>query len=82
MNTAKAYEEVADFIATQTKPGALLAFKPSEQTKKRVFELVTKEKEHSLSGEEKSELDHYMYTEHLMRLAKAKAIQQKNNEEN
>ncbi len=73
METARAYEEVVNFIATQTAPGSLLAFHPSEQAKERVMELVQKEKESGLAIDEKSELDHYLQLEHLMRLAKARA---------
>lgn len=75
METARAYEEVVNFIATQTTRGALLAFHPSEQAKERVMELVQKEKESGLATDEKSELDHYLQLEHLMRLAKARATQ-------
>ena len=75
METARAYEEVVNFIATQTSRSSLLAFHPSEQAKERVMELVQKEKEGELATNEKSELDHYMQLEHLMRLAKARAKQ-------
>ena len=75
MQTARAYEEVINFIATQTTRTALLAFHPSEQAKERVLELIQKEKENELITDEKSELDHYMQLEHLMRLAKARAKQ-------
>ncbi len=76
MEPARAYEEVIDFIATQTTRSSLLAFHPSEQARDRVMELVTKEKESALTTDEQSELDHYMQLEHLMRLAKARAKQQ------
>ena len=73
MNTVKAYEEVIDFIAAGTSPGSVIAFHPSETAKRRVFDLLQKEKTSGLSCDEKSELDHYMQLEHLMRLAKARA---------
>ena len=41
--------------------------------KKRVAELVDREKTSGISLEEKSELDHYLQLEYLMRLAKARA---------
>ena len=75
METARAYEEVVNFIATQTARNSLIAFHPSEQAKERVMELIQKEKESGLATDEKSELDHYMQLEHLMRLAKARAKQ-------
>ena len=73
MNTAKAYEEIVDFIAAGTTPRNVIAFRPSEAAQERVADLLRREKEGGLAPEEKSELDHYMQLEHLMRLAKAPA---------
>jgi len=75
MEIARAYEEVVNFIATQTPHNSLMAFQPSDQAKDRVMELVQKEKESGLTTDEQSELDHYLQLEHLMRLAKARASQ-------
>jgi hypothetical protein len=75
METARAYEEVVNFIATQTARNSLISFHPSEQAKERVMELIQKEKESGMATDEKSKLDHYMQLEHLMRLAKARAKQ-------
>ncbi|MDQ3650288.1 MAG: hypothetical protein M3458_08470 [Acidobacteriota bacterium] len=73
MSTNRAYEEVIDFLAAGTSPGNLVAFQPSEEARRRVTYLIEQEKSASLTPEEKSELDHYMQLEHLMRLAKARA---------
>jgi hypothetical protein len=73
MSTNRAYEEVIDFIAAGTSPSNLVAFQPSEEAKQRVSYLIEREKSATLTPEEKSELDHYMQLEHLMRLAKARA---------
>jgi len=51
----------------------ILDFKPSEQARNRVWELVAREKSGTLTPEEKSELEHYAQIEHLMRLVKAQA---------
>ncbi len=80
MVTLRAYEEIIDFIASGTSPQAIVAFKPSEKTKWRVADLIHNEKTGNLSPDEKSELDHYMQLEHLMRLAKARARQHINHE--
>ena len=69
----KAYDELVDFIAAGNTPGRLLHFQPSEETRKRVHDLIRKEKDPGLLPEEVSELDDYMKLEHLMRLAKARA---------
>jgi len=73
MNEIKAYEEIVDFIAAGTTPKAVISFRPSETAQERVADLLAREKESELSPAEKSELDHYMQLEHLMRLAKARA---------
>lgn len=68
-----AYEELVDFIASETRPGSIAAFRPSEDSKARVTELLTRKKQGGLSSAEQSELEHYLQLEHLMRLAKARA---------
>jgi hypothetical protein len=73
MNSVKVYEEVIDFIAAGTTPQNVIAFRPSDAAQERLDDLLSREKESALSAEEKSELDHYLQLEHLMRLAKARA---------
>jgi len=75
----KASEEVADFIAL-TNPAKVLAFRPSEETRQRVSELIEREKNEGVSDEEKRELDYYMQLEHLMRMAKIHAHKYAANE--
>ena len=76
----KAYEEIIEFIAAGTTPDSLVGFRPSAENKQRVAALIEQEKTSSLSADEKSELDHYMQLENLMRLAKARAQQHCLNE--
>lgn len=73
MPTARAYEEIVDFIAAGTSPRGVVAFHPSETTKARVADLIHCEKTTGLSPDETAELDHYLQLEHVMRLAKARA---------
>ena len=73
MSTMKAYEEVIEFIAAGTEPGGVIAFQPADASRERVADLINREKTAGLSPKEKSELDHYMQLEHLMRMAKARA---------
>ncbi len=73
VETMRAYEEVIEFIAAGTSPSSVIAFQPSEAVKQRVADLIYREKTTGLTPDEKSELDHYMQLEHLMRLAKARA---------
>jgi hypothetical protein len=73
MNTVKAYEEVVNFIAAGTDPRKTIAFRPSEDVRDRIADLIERDREGDVSPAEKSELDHYLQLEHLMRLAKARA---------
>ena len=71
-----AYDEVADFIASNN-PQGVIAFRPSVEAKARVADLISREEGEGLSAEEKSELDHCILVECLMRLAKARAYQKR-----
>jgi hypothetical protein len=75
MSLTRAYEEVIEFIAAGTSPDNVASFRPSEATRQRVTELIEREKTVGLSADERSELEHYLQLEHLMRLAKARARQ-------
>ncbi len=75
----RAYEEVIEFIASGTNPDSVITFTPSDSAKKRVADLIHLEKTEGLSDEEKSELDHFMQLEHLVRMAKARARIRKEN---
>ena len=70
----KAYEEVAEFIARRG-PREVAEFRPSEEARCRVVELLDREKAAGLSAEERRELDHYEDLELLMNLARARARQ-------
>jgi hypothetical protein len=77
---ALAYEEVIDFIAAGSSSAAVVGFHPSDAAKQRVADLLSREKEDGLTPDERSELDHYLQLEHLMRLAKARARQYTSHE--
>lgn len=69
----KCYDEVIDFIASGPSPDAVASFRLSESANRRAELLVQREKDGELNEAEKSELDHYLELEHIMRLAKARA---------
>lgn len=79
MNTSipfnPAYEEIIKFIAGGVTPQSLIDFQASEAVKERVADLIFREKNETISPEEKSEIDHYMVLEHLLRMAKAHAYE-------
>ena len=72
MQRNNAYNEVIEFIASAS-PQKLIDFRPSEQSKARVADLIFREKTGDLSAGVKSKLDHTMMMEELMSLAKARA---------
>lgn len=72
MQSNEAYDEVIEFIASSS-PQNVIAFRPSEEAKARVADLIFREKSKGLPEDEKSELDHYLQIEHLMRTARVRA---------
>ena len=72
MQPNKAYDEVIEFIVS-SNPQNVIAFHPSEEAKARVADLIFREKTEGLPEDAKSELDHYLQIEHMMRLANARA---------
>lgn len=69
------YLEIIDFIAAGTTPQSVIDYRPSQEAQRRVEDLIAREKEGQLSPEEKSELDHFLDLEHIIRMAKARARQ-------
>ena len=67
-------DEIVDFLVEQIPAKSLANFKASDQARERVWALIAKEKETGLLPEEKLELDDYLKLEHLVVLAKAKAM--------
>jgi hypothetical protein len=73
VSTTRVYEQIIEFIAAGPSPSGIVGFQPSAAAKARVADLVSREKTLGLSADEKSELDHFVELEHIMRLAKARA---------
>ncbi|MDB6021337.1 MAG: hypothetical protein JWQ04_1194 [Pedosphaera sp.] len=67
-------DEIVDFLVEQIPAQSLANFKASDASRQRVWNLITKEKESGLLPDEKVELDDYLKLEHLVVLAKAKAL--------
>ncbi|MGB0560212.1 MAG: hypothetical protein ACPGVO_00200 [Spirulinaceae cyanobacterium] len=68
-----AYEEIINFFAAGPSPQSIVDFQPSAAVKDRVADLIFQEKTTGLGSSEKSELDHYLLLEHILRLTKARA---------
>ena len=69
------YDELADFLASLS-PRKVLQYKASSKAQERVNTLLLKTQNEGLSFEENAEMERYMTLEHIIRLAKSKALQQ------
>ena len=72
------YDELAHFLASLS-PRRVLAYKASPKAQTRVNDLLAKSNTVGLTHEENAEMERYMTVEHIVRLAKAKALQRINN---
>lgn len=68
------YDDFATFIAGLS-PEKMLAYYAPEKVQQRVDYLVTQKKEDRITTEEAQELEKYFLFEHIVRLAKARALQ-------
>lgn len=67
------FEELAQFLASLS-PTKVLNFKSSKKSQGRVNYLLEKNAETGLTSEEQDEMEKYMMVEHIIQLAKAKAL--------
>ena len=73
MIETNAFDEIIDFLAGY-EPQRIINFHPSEKTQKRVELLLSKKHNGTLTEKEKSELDYFLMLEHIIRMAKARAL--------
>jgi hypothetical protein len=66
-------DEITDFLTSNPTPEEIIAFKPSEDLERRALDLLTRNRENSLTPEEHGEMQEFMQMEHFMTLLKAKA---------
>ncbi|MCF8244608.1 MAG: hypothetical protein K9J37_09715 [Saprospiraceae bacterium] len=67
------YQHFADFIASLS-PEKLLTYYAPQTMQRRVDLLVERKKNGKITGEESNELERYFLFEHIVRLAKARAL--------
>lgn len=67
------FDEFIDFLAGY-EPQRIINYHPSDKTQKRVEKLLTKKHNNQLSKKEQNELDYFLMLEHIIRLAKARAL--------
>jgi hypothetical protein len=61
-------------LASLPTPEEILALRPGEQLQRRIERLLEKNREEGLTAAEEREWQHYQYLEHLVRIAKARAL--------
>ena len=64
------YQEVYRFLASAPSHEAILAFRPSEATQARIWQLLLANKTDGLSPDEQAELDEFEQVEHFVRMLK------------
>jgi len=74
------FDELADLLASMD-PNKVLAFHTSQKSQLRLEELLKKNKASSgLSKEEQAEIEQFMLLEHIVSLAKARALKRLAND--
>jgi hypothetical protein len=63
-------------LASLPSPEEILSLRPTDALQGRIEELLAKNRAGGLSEDERQEWERYEYLEHLVRLAKGRAIQQ------
>lgn len=66
--------EILEFLAALPTPEEILALKPSDALQETIQNLIEKSKTVGLTAQEEREWQQYEYVEHLVRVAKAKAL--------
>ena len=66
--------EVFEFLAGLPKPEDILALRASDTLQTRVTELLEKNRNEGLTQAEEQEWEQYHFVEHLVRMAKARAL--------
>ncbi len=72
-----AIEDFAEFIS-KLAPRKVLDYKASAKAQERVNFLLEKNRNNGLSAEEQQEMEYHMMIEHIVRLAKTRALQRLN----
>jgi len=68
--------QIIELLASQPSPDEILALRPAPTLQARMSNLLEHNKLGTLSRQEETELDRYLFLEHLVRLTKAHAYEQ------
>jgi hypothetical protein len=80
LSTPPAYSGLNDVLETLARlpsPEEILALRPAPSLQDRIEALLDKNRAGGLSDDERREWERYEYIEHLVRLAKARAVQRR-----
>lgn len=66
------FEEIADVIASGAGRESLLRYRPSPAAQERASELLEKNRQGTLTEDERDELDEFVQADEFMRLLKAR----------
>ncbi len=70
----KGCADVLEFLASLPEPEKIIELRPSEYLQSRISQLLEKNRTKGLTETEEQEWEQYQYLEHLVRIAKAKAM--------
>lgn len=77
MQAAQIVDDLNDVLKTLTQltqPDEVLALRPSPALQSQIDALIEKQRSVGLTAAEKNAWEHYIMVEHLVRMAKAKAV--------
>lgn len=66
-------DEITDFLITAPTPEQIIAFQASEAVNQRLHELLDKNRNETLTFDEREELNRFLQVGHVMTILKAKA---------
>jgi hypothetical protein len=75
MDDAAIYDDLLDLLAESVEAERVLAFRLSAAKQARLDALLDKNRDGTLTAEERAELDAYERFEHVVRLLKARVLQ-------
>jgi hypothetical protein len=74
MHLNKALNQILETLAARPSPEDILALRAPSEVQARIEELLIKNGNSGLSSDEQCEWEHYEHVEHMVRLAKARAL--------
>lgn len=67
------FSEIIDFLASTPTPEDIVAFKPSDRLEQRLTYLLDKNRDETLTLDERTQLDEFLRMNHFMNMLKIRA---------